>query len=353
MPAPQRRPAAGVIDQLLQQPYRFEFFQAVRLLESWLRQNGAEPGLAQQSSDYLRFRNRLALSFPPGQLDSVEAQADQTIANAAQLLAALRERRLTHIDLTPAFMGFLGANGALPLHYTQRIAAHESRTRDDGPRAFLDLFSQRAVALFYQAWKRHRPEIMHDDDGGDKLLPILHALAGLHGGVANRAFDITDDMLGFYAAQWRSRAVPAAVIAGVLAEYFGVPIKLEQLVGAWRHVQPRHQAQLGRAHVALGCGVLLGARVYGYDSHVRVRIGPLPREMFERFLPGAPWSLALRHLLGRFCGAGMTFQVHLVLRKSDVHGASLGGGARIGTDAFLRSTPETGDRDDLRYLLQP
>lgn len=349
MPTPQRRPAAGVIDQLLRQPWRFEFFQAVRLLETWLTQNGGQPGL-----DYLCFRNRLALSFPPGQLDSVEAQADQAIANAAQLLAALREQRLTRIDLTPAFMGFLGANGALPLHYTQRIAAHESRTRGDGPRAFLDLFSRRAVALFYQAWKRHRPETLHDGDGGDQLLPILHALAGLRGGApSNRAFDIADETLGFYAAQWRGRAAPAAVVAGVLAEYFGVPIQLEQLLGAWRPVQPQHQAQLGRAHVALGCGVLLGARIYGHDSHARLRIGPLPREMFERFLPGAPWALALRHLLGRFCGAGMTFHVHLVLRKLDVQGASLGGGARIGTDAFLRGTPETADRDDLRYLLQP
>lgn len=339
MPASQRRAAAGVINQLLAKPRRFEFFQAVHLIELWLRQNGLDP-----DGDYLRFRNRMSLSFPPAQIDSLQTPAGMD--EASTLLAALRSSDLHQIDLTPAFMGFLGGNGVLPLHYTQRLAEHEANSKSDGPRAFFDLFSHRAVALFYQAWQHHRLDALQDVRGEDTLLPLLQALAGAPA-------ETPDARIARYAAQWRARSMPADIMASVLADYFGVTVHVQPLVGHWQDVPMHDQAQLGVANVSLAAGVLLGTRVYSRDSRVRVRIGPLEHYMFEQLLPGAPASLALKDLLGKFSGAGLTFEIQLVLPRQDVHGITLGGGARLGNDAFLCVAPETRDRDDLCYLLQP
>lgn len=74
-------------------------------------------------------------------------------------------------------LGFLGVHGSLPLHYTETLARHERQTGDGGPRAWLDTLSQRALALFYQAWARYRIECQQDADGGD-FLPLQLALAG-------------------------------------------------------------------------------------------------------------------------------------------------------------------------------
>jgi type VI secretion system protein ImpH len=59
-----------VIERLLREPWRFEFFQAVRVLELWLKRRGRRPhGLV---PDMLRFRNTLSLGFPASQLEAIE-----------------------------------------------------------------------------------------------------------------------------------------------------------------------------------------------------------------------------------------------------------------------------------------
>jgi len=356
MPTPQRRPEPGVIDRLLAEPHRAEFFQAVSLIERWLEQNGVEHGRA--LLDYLRFPNRLSVAFPPSQIAALTVVADAPVGDTAALLAALQEGRLQHISLTPAFMGFLGGNGTLPLHYTQRIADHEHRTGDDGPRAFLDLFSQRSVTLFYQAWTKHRPGHMRDADGKDSLLPILLALAGTRPRAPHARddhSDIDEAAVAFYAAQFRGRATPGGVLAGVLSEYFSVPFALEQFVGAWRPIPFEHRARLGAGNTNLGVGMVLGSRVYCRDTRARLRIGPLDKEAFERFIPGASATRALEKMLGMFCGVGLTFEVRVVLRKEDVRGLKLSasGGARLGIDAFLLTKAQTTPRDGAVYLLHP
>lgn len=356
MPATQWSPDLGVIDQLLTEPYRAEFFQAVSVIELWLRQNGVEHG--KPLLDYLRFPNRMSLAFPPSQIDALAPEADAPIRNAEALLAALRDQRLRHIHITPAFTGLLGSNGVLPLRYTQRIADHEHDTGDGGPRAFLDLLANRSTSLLYQAWSKHRPECMRDTEGKDSLLPILLALAGLRPRTQDEREDyagIDEETAGFYAAQFGKRAISGGVIAGVLSEYFAVPFELEQFVGCWRQLAPEHQAQLGVRNTNLGVGMVLGTRVYCRDMRVRVRIGPLDKEAFERFIPGASGMKALNKMLGMFCGAGLTFEVRVVLRKEDVRGMKLSasGGPRLGIDAFLLNQPASSDRDGAVYLLRP
>lgn len=361
MPAAQRCFALGVIDQLLTHPHRFEFFQAVRLLELWLRQNGVEDGPIPMQ--YLRFENSLSLSFPASQIAALAAVADEPVDSAAALQRAALEKRLRHIAITPAFIGLLCGNGGLPNHDVERIADYEFRTKDSGPRAFLDMLSTRSVGLFYQAWARHRPQCMSDAAGDDRFLAMLLALSGLrrHNDAAAPASagkaGPCDEVLAFHAAQFRSRCVPASVIAGVLTEHFGVPFALEQLVGRWEALPFRHRTRLGGTNRTLGAGATLGRRIHRRDSHARLRVGPLKHDDFERFLPHTAGASAINDVLGMFCGAGMTFEVELVLRAEDVRPLQLpkdgdARRARLGIDAFLfQGAPR--DRTTARYLLRP
>ncbi len=370
MPAAQRCFAPGVIDQLLTHPHRFEFFQAVRLIELWLRQNSVEDGPIPMQ--YLRFENSLSLSFPPSQIAALAAVADVPVDSAATLQRAALEKRLRHIAITPAFIGLLCGNGGLPNHDVMRIADYEFTTKDTGPRAFLDMLSTRSVGLFYQAWARHRPQCMGDAAGHDQFLAMLLALSGLRPpagritpassasldtAAASDEVGLGDEVLAYHAAQFRSRCVPASVIAGVLTEYFGVPFALEQLVGCWEELPSRYRPRLGGANCTLGAGVTLGRRIHRRDSHARLRVGPLKRDEFERFVPHSAGASAINKVLAMFCGAGMTFDVELVLRAADVQPLRLpgddgAGRARLGIDAFLfQGAPR--DRTTARYQLRP
>jgi type VI secretion system protein ImpH len=363
-------PESALMARLFSQPWRFEFFQAVGLIERWLRAHGVAADRVMP--DYLRFGNRLSLAFPPSQLVSVQAMVDAAVDSDAASAAtspghdhgrapeaALARGELLHIRLVPAFLSLLGNTGVLPLHYTERIVSHERRTQDGAARAFLDLLVTPAVGQFYQAWLKHRPERTRDAAGRDGFLPLLSAL----GGKAARAgsSDPGEALAASYAAQTRLRAVPAGVMAGVLENHFGLPFALRQLLGCWQTLPPQDQARLGRHHVALGAGVLLGARLYQRHRRAELRIGPLARADVLRFLPGATGARALTTLLGQFCGAGLEYVVRPILRAKDARGCRLDAAPStnaaqsgcLGVNAFLLENAASGDRDDLAYLLRP
>jgi type VI secretion system protein ImpH len=328
MPASQRRAGAGLIGELLAAPQRFEFFQAVRLIELWQREE-AQP-------QRVRFRNRLSLAFPPNQIENVTCDDI--------------DDRSSSIRITPAFMGLLGSHGVLPLHYSERINRHEKNSNDGGPRAFLDVISHRALGMFYLAWAKHRPECMVSAEGVDEFMTMMTALSGAQG-VADDVID--RETLAFYAMQIRARTASAPLMAGMYSEYFDVPFAVEQLVGEWQSLPGADQAQLGVANVDLSGGVLLGARIYGCDARVRLRIGPLDSDGYECFLPGRSGALRLAAMLNLHCGVGMTYEVHLIQRRDDVRGISLDAGSdtRLGISTRLITLEPKQDCDELMYLL--
>ncbi len=319
-----------MIDRLLEEPWRYELFQAVRLLARWLRHEGG----AADIDAALRFDNVLSLAFPAAEIDSVSVE--QSGSGAPRL------------RLRTAVMGLLGVNGALPLHYTERIAAWEHATGDAGPRAFYDAFSNRQVALFYRAWAKYRVRGGSDDDGRDRFLALLAALGGALG---RQDAGLPFESMAYFAAQLRSRVVPAGLIAGVLGEYLGAQVAVEQFTGRWDVLPHAERNRLGEHNCEVGVVATLGERLPRPELGIRIRVGPLPADVFERFLPGAPGALAITALLRQFAIEIPYRELQVVLRREDVSGVTLDGRMRLGLDGFLCTRPPVRDRDDVCYLL--
>jgi len=336
-----------VIQRLLDEPYRFEFFQAVRLIEQWLREHGVSP--ERVLADVVRFENSKSLGFPPSEIEAMCVRTGESAGSAADLIAALDEGKPAQIRIRPAFMGLLGACGVLPLHYTERIAGYEHERQDAGPRAFLDLFSQRALALFYEAWTKYRLLYRLDRTGRDDFLFLLLAFAGAD------PRDVGDELdertLAYFAAQIRSRVVSGSVLGGVLSDYFRVPVAIEQFAGMWDVLGHDLQTTLGENNCVLGGGATAGERIWRSDLNIRVRIGPVRRKDFDRFLPGAAGSRALARLVGVFTTSVPHCEVQLLLMARDVNGARLDAGARLGLDSFISTEKELADRGDICYRL--
>ena len=354
-----RAPDASPVDRLLDEPQRFEFHQAVRLLQGHLRKLPAEDRPA------IRFRNSLSLSFPASEVLGIETHLR---AEADDASAAEREpgthANLDRVELTPAFMGLLGATGSLPLSYTEQFAQRETAGRDGAARAFLDIFQHRAVTLFHEAWRKHRLPLQFEADRRERYLPLVMSLAGLgepalrqrlhgdEGGVA-------DDALAFYSGLLQRRAVSAPHLQRVLADYFGVPVRVTQFVGRWFELEDDCQVTLGDASTyRLGQDTLLGPRVWQRDLRARISIGPMNRTLHQRFLPGGPAALALRELLTLVSGVSLEYEVRLSVRAADVVAATLpgssqanGAGPRLGWDSYLVTQPVTEDREEAAYDL--
>ena len=330
MRATQRQPDTGVIDRLLAEPWRYELFQVIRLLSRWLRRYGAQPEAA------IRFENTLSLAFPAGEVDAL--QLDRSADGELRL------------RIRTAVMGLLGVNGALPHHYTERIAEWEHATSDAGPRAFYDAFSSRQVALFYRAWCKYRVRGGPDEHNRDRFLAQLAALGGIAGQGQLEA-GLSFESLAYFAAQLRSRVVSAGLVAGVLGEYLQVPVTVQQFAGRWDALGAADRSRLGENNCDIGLGATLGARLLRPELGIRIRVGPVPSTMFERFLPGASGARALAALLDRFAIDVPYRELQVVLRGEDVDGASLDGTMRLGLDGFLCTRTDKRDRDDVCYLL--
>ncbi len=358
MQTEKRRFKPAVIDQLTTTPHRFDFFQAVRLLELWLKQN--DVATDKTLIDYIRFRNSLSLQFPASQIEAlhlayqteVEPGADSSDATGNSVTD------IKSITITPAFMGFLGGNGTLPNHYTEQIAAHALYNRDDAPRAFLDVFSSRVVNLFYQSWCKYRLALGHEREGKDSFLPLLLSLSGLgHADLQMRLAGqdgVLDASIAHFASAVRHRPVSAAVLQRTLTTYFGVAIEVVLFTGSWYSVPADQQTSLGSNNAVLGVTAMSGERVWQRDLRIQLVIGALNKTQFERFLPGGASSLALDKLLTLLTFHEFEYEVQLILAATEVKGSSLSGQTdcgRLGWDAFLVSQPVTTDRRDICYII--
>lgn len=352
MPATKRRFEPAVIERLFTQPYRFQYFQAVRMIELWLKRRGMPEESA--VANFVRFQNSTSLAFPASEVEALQPEPRGIAPDRRTLAAALNSAELRYLRVTPAFMGLLGSAGALPAHYTERIAAHQLYERDEGPRAFLDTFSNRTLALFYQAWRKYRLELKYGGTGKDGFLPLLLSLAGmgqesLRRRLSDHGHGVLDESIAYFATSVRQRPASAVQIARVLAEYFGEQVRVEQFVGRWYDVPPAQQTALGMGNATLGAGALAGERIWQRDLRLRLVIGPLDSQAYETFLPGGRAARALHKLLEMFTGLSLEYEVQLVLRAADVHGVTLGAAGRLGWDGFMVDGPQGRDRADLRY----
>jgi type VI secretion system protein ImpH len=394
MPASKRRPDLAVIPQLLQVPQRFGFFQAIRLLDRWLSV-GAPGG---QGLAGVQFRNSLALSFPPSEIESLQvhwrapnqpdahSDADHEAHPApvvallglgdalSQVLAAqagegpllaghaaLGVGDVDHIELTPAFMGLLGVAGTLPHHYTETLAHRELYQKDFAPRAFMDVFSHRAVMLFFEGWRKHRLHLQFEANRRRHFLPMVLSLAGLghpglRGGRGTPQGAVPDESLAYFAGALQQRTRSPKQLQQMLQHHLGVPVKVEQFVGRWYHLPPQRMPSLGGvgAPAILGRTTTLGERVWQRDLRLRLVLGPLSHQRFQRFLPGGSGAAALEEMLTLFSGVSLEYEVNLRLSQADVQGCRLDSQraptlGRLGWDTFLQTRPANDDRADVRY----
>jgi type VI secretion system protein ImpH len=351
MPTPQRRDSPGLIDQLFEDPHRFEFFQAVRLLERTLtRQHGQSADLLPTQ---LRFRNSSSLSFPSSEIESLKVRWKQAGEGGGE------PRELEHIEITPAFMGLLGVSGALPYVYTEQIAQRELYQKDFAARSFLDVFSHRVLALFYKAWKKSRLQLQYETDRRNRFAPMVLALAGigqtpLTDRLRPEAGGVNDEGLAFFAGALQQRTLSARQLQQLLSRYLKVPVRIEQFRGRWYTLPPEARTVLGLSGGQLGRNALSGERVWQRDLRVGVVLGPLDRRMFQRFLPGAPGATALRELLTLLSGVSLEYEIKIMLRADAVSSSSLGSGrsplaGRLGWDTYLQTRASSVDRSDVRY----
>jgi len=320
----------GLEECLFEEPYAFDFFQAVRLLELRAQRLAASAGGGHEAA--VRFRASFELSFPPSAirgLATAEAGAPP--------------------EMTVALLGMGGLDGPLPTSFTEQILERLFR-HDRAPAAFLDIFHNRLLTLLYRIRKVHRPGLATVRPEQTATARHLFSLAGV--GLTS----LTDQLphpeaLLRYTGLLAGRQRSAAGLAALLTDHFQVPVHVRQFVGGFADIEPGQCTTIGRPgrNNALGTTATIGTRAWIQDAGIELRIGPLSATQFEDFLPGGRAHAATHELTRLYAGSLLQVSLRLVLAASEAERLET---SKLGWTARLATLPQTTDDDQVRLRLR-
>lgn len=334
-----RRADPSLAEELLDEGYRFDFFEAVRVLERLYPHRQAVGQDASPSQEVVRFRSHISLAFPPSSIHELRESVNGDAP----------------VEMTVAFMGLTGLIGVLPRHYTE-LLIERMRKKDFVLRDFLDLFNHRMISLFYRAWEKYRFPIDYErttekhaeyDDFSTNLFDLI----GMGTKGLRRRLAIGDEALLFYSGLLAQRPHSASALVGILGDFFAIPVEVVQFVGQWLVLSPENRTRLGgEQNNALGVTAIAGNRVWDQQARFRLRLGPLTFAEFRRFLPAGkafrPFVQFTRYVVGQ----EFDFDVQLILKAEEVPRCRLGGKAegapQLGWSTWLKTKEFTKDAED-------
>lgn len=332
MAAMDRPSRASLIRRLRLETHRFDFHQAVRVLEAAVPEaepvgQGADP-----RREVVRFRGSVAAGFPASDLgrlrfDPADGEPPELEVN---------------------FLSLGGAFGPLPPPLTE-LVQERLRAHDTAPRDFLDVFNHRLISLAARIRRVHRPALQPGQPEDGPFAAMLFALLGLRTpglrhvqgrGTANRMLGL-DAGLPFHAGLLNQRPTSLHALERLLSSHFGVAVRGAPLVGRWLRLDADQVTLLGKAgqNQRLGQGAVLGARVWDQIAAIRLDPAPLSLSEFRKFLPGGRKHAEVRTMVGYSLGSSVDVSLHLTLPAIEVPRTRLSRrpdmGSQLGWTSFL------------------
>jgi len=337
---------SSVIDDIIESPHRYSFFQAVRLLQQAVPDSRPVGHFHHPETEYVRMGNVASLSFPASEIESVD-----TVENDGRTRYIVRTSRL----------GLYGIFSPLPTVYSvSLIGTHqEDESERQRLRDFLDLFNHRILSLACRVEEYrhiHAPE--PDAAPGPFYRAALSVLGFRSDGeaLAEEPSLLSNLQLGsLMAFGVRSAAGLEAWLSGVFPD---TPVAVGQFLPRWVRIPNEFVTSLGVSNSALGGETGQGEATVGEwildkETKFRVTIGPLDWKGFQDYLPGSRSLDKLIAAVELFAPDWLNFDVMIKLLGSECGNLQCildGSSSRLGYTAGLFK--ETGADEDLRIVLE-
>lgn len=350
MASSRRTARSSVKNQLFQQPFRFSFVQAIRVLERvrhWERDSARPLGYdAEPGTELVRLNGKAGLSFPPTEVTGLS----QPSSNDG------RDRPDRPV-LTVALMGLYGASGVLPYYDTQRIIDQGGRKNPE--KDLLDLFNHRILSYYYRALTKYRVPVAYEQylasksDKESLVTTALLAVAGMATPGLQRRLEFADELTIEYCQFFGHRPQNAISLCRMLQAYLKLPVEVIQFQGQWlqlasedKSLMPTRQMPSGQ-NCRLGQDFIVGDRVWDIQGQFRIRLGPLSLNEFQDLLPHSKKMKQLAQLVRLYVGNQLDFEIQLELLAEDVPELALGSSfSRLGLNTWLINEQSSSNKRD-------
>lgn len=323
-------PSLTGYDLLRREPWRFSFYQAMRILESEF-QRDSQWGYGRKAVD-----DPVRLAQEPSMIMAPASLSEFTVEQG-------RPPRLSVL-----FYGLFGPQGPLPFHLTEYARERVLHHQDDSLIAFLDMFHHRLLTYFYRIWADSTPTVnleRHDD----VFARQLNAVFGLLEGDEFPADRMPNRLKRFFSGHLASEAKHPEALLDILKSILTMPVYLEEFVGRWLLIEHRDLLRIHSLFDSqrLGRQATLGRRTWQKINKFRLRIGPLSMKQYQSLLPGGGLLEKVVSAVDSYIGGELDWDMNLVLARTDATPTRPGAFGQLGWTSWLVEGPVTMDLDDL------
>jgi len=314
-----RQASYSLEGQFFNQPYEFDFHQAIRLLEKMHPQaiplgEGSNP-----LKEALSIKARVTLSPSSADLQSlVLTSPDHPVV------------------LTVNFLGLAGIQGPLPTPFTE-LVIERLRHKDTNLSDFLDIFNHRLASF----WHRMRKKIVL---GLAQVPPEATAagkcfldLVGIEEAALKNRLCVSDKALLHHAPLFWTRPRSLMGLQRLLQSYFELPIKVSQFHGGWRVAKERDWTKIGLTgqHQILGKSAVLGQRSWDQTARLAVHLPPLTYGQYLGFQQGKHEFQALKDLTHFYVGEGQPVDVTFSVQREHILPTCLNRQSSLGHTSWM------------------
>lgn len=326
---------ASVEEWLLAEPWQFEYFQAIKLLELLNPDRGAPGESSDPDSEVVRLHSRVTLEYPASEVQQVTPG----------------DNKNEPYDMVVNLLGAAGQYGPLPIPDTERILERVAR-RDLAMRDFLDIFNHRLLSLLVKIRKIHHPSMTAGQPHLDRTAFYLYSFFGLGSSSLRNRLGVPDRSLLYYCGVLARHPRSASGLERFFSDYFGVMARVKQLAGGWRYLEEDQWSRIGVTgrNQILGVSALVGKRYWDQQGTFELTMGPLNLDAFLDFLPIGSAFQPLCELTRFYAGVDAEFRFRLTLRQRQVPETRLRRNSRLGWTSWLKTKPFT--VDDSQVVLQ-
>jgi type VI secretion system protein ImpH len=311
---PTDRLQQGVYRRLLEEGHRFQFVQAVRLLDLAFPEKEKPIGTPRGDRRRIRLRPSPALVFPAADVSGVHLGPEA-------------------VHVVQTFLGLYGLCSPLPPPFSEDVAEEGRDTT--AHRDFLDLFNHRLLAFFYRAWKKYRPGLRMGDAAGPHRRMLCLAGVGARPPSSDPPSAPAPGQLAAQAALFGAQT-PNAEGLEALVESQLSDVQVDVIENVPRWIPSPTQYGLGDDGLQLGNGGILGRHVYDRTGKFRLRLGPLTLDQYLALLPGGSAAARVDRLVRLYVPEALTYDVELRVPSAALPPTRLGAaGSQLGRTTHL------------------
>lgn len=313
--------------------HKYNLFSILRHLE--LNQDISKPLIGETvspSQDLFRLYQNPSMSFIYKNIDTISLKN-----NKFQI--AVNE------------IGLLGANSPLPSHLIEFIFQRKHQYGDGAWASFVNMLQHRVLTMFYRSWMNAQSVMSLENKRADKFSRYIASIAGfavLDKSASNHYVEHFSKV--YFAGYSLQRNRSADNFQSLLAQYFSIPIRVEENIGQWFKLPKKEQTRLGSdKRYTLGDGLIIGRKIYDVQTKFRITIGPLALNEFESFFKKGFNAKRLIEWVRFYVGEEYDWDVQLILAKPEVPALMLGDYNKLGLTTWLGAIAKDADNVIINY----